>query len=389
MTRVGHRGLSEKPAVMSTHDDWPSALSDGHEDWRETVFRHLPAIVMAVNAQGVILDMNNADVGITREAVCGQTVYQWIDATYLEIYRETLAEVFQTSELHRLIIRDVNGKWWWVSMGPVIEYQSEPVVNILTLDVTDQVSQEDDLGLELEQYVRVSKLMMAGQLHAAIAHEIRQPLTTIANYIDTSLRLLHQKHGIDKEDLEYLNRALTITLDAGKFAGELRSFLSRKAPRKTEKIDINDAICRAIRMLLPLTQTHHTLVRFELSCDIPKIEIDGFQLQQVLCNLITNAIDAFEEAGIENREIVVSTKLVDDSRICICVADTGPGVAVDRRDVLFKAFETSKSEGLGLGLWICRDILSQYGGEIGLDNSYENGACFNCYLPVNNAAESC
>lgn len=247
-------------------------------------------------------------------------------------------------------------------------------------DLTEQQHAELRLKELQSELIHVSRLSAMGTMASTLAHELNQPLTAIANYLEAGRELL-DAGGAEAATLlrEAIEESTSEALRAGKIVRRLRDFVARgEVERRVE--DLPRLIDEASR--LALIGAHERGVRafFELAPDITTVTVDRVQIQQVLVNLIRNAIDAV--AGQEVRDITISTCALDNAMVEVSVADTGPGLSPDIAARLFQAFATTKPAGMGLGLSICRTIVEAHRGHIRAEPRPTGGTVFRFTLPV-------
>lgn len=259
-------------------------------------------------------------------------------------------------------------------------------------DVTDRVDAEArarDLNRSLE---RVARIQMLGELSSAVAHEINQPLAAISNFARAAERALTGR----APDLEALRSQVAAiaeqSLRAGEIIRRMRKLVDRgAADRKPE--DINDIIEEAVR-IGHVNDYAAPEVALELASDLPKVLADRIQIQQVIVNLMANAYDALAESSEEPLHISSRLSSVRDrislransseTEVTVTVSDTGPGISEDIIDRVFDPLITNKSNGLGVGLAICRSIIDAHGGRIWAENT-DTGAAFQFTLPTADA----
>jgi signal transduction histidine kinase len=220
-----------------------------------------------------------------------------------------------------------------------------------------------------------------GQLTASIAHEVRQPIAaTIAN-ATAALRWL----ALDRPDIEEVREALESIIMDGNRAGDIISRIQdliRKAPARKGPVEINGAIREVIELTRGETVKNDVLVQTELADGLPHIQADRVQLQQLILNLVVNAIEAMGGVSEGRRELLISTGISEAGGVLVAVCDSGPGLAPTALDQIFDAFYTTKPSGFGLGLSICHSIVEAHGGSITADNDgIAGGARFSVTLP--------
>ncbi|RUN75087.1 PAS domain-containing sensor histidine kinase [Sphingomonas sp. TF3] len=247
-------------------------------------------------------------------------------------------------------------------------------------DLTEQQHAELRLKELQSELIHVSRLSAMGTMASTLAHELNQPLTAIANYLEAGRELL-DAGGAEAATLlrEAIEESTSEALRAGKIVRRLRDFVARgEVERRVE--DLPRLIDEASRLALIGARERGVRAFFELAPDITTVTVDRVQIQQVLVNLIRNAIDAV--AGQEVRDITISTCALDNAMVEVSVADTGPGLSPDIAARLFQAFATTKPAGMGLGLSICRTIVEAHRGHIRAEPRPTGGTVFRFTLPV-------
>lgn len=248
---------------------------------------------------------------------------------------------------------------------------------IFTGFVRDLTAKErDELRLkELQaELVHVSRLSAMGTMASTLAHEINQPLTAVANYLETIRDLLIGDAEIDRSLLrEAVGEAASETLRAGFIVRRLRDFVARGDVDKSIE-DLPRLIEEAGNLALVGARERGVRSFFRFDLEATPALVDRVQIQQVLVNLMRNAVEAMAESEV--RELTVSTLLRPDGAIEVSVEDTGPGISDEIAPRLFQAFVSSKAEGMGLGLSICRTIIEAHGGRILADALPGGGTAF-------------
>lgn len=247
-------------------------------------------------------------------------------------------------------------------------------------DLTEQQHAELRLKELQSELIHVSRLSAMGTMASTLAHELNQPLTVIANYLEAGRELL-DAGGAEAATLlrEAIEESTSEALRAGKIVRRLRDFVARgEVERRVE--DLPRLIDEASRLALIGARERGVRAFFELAPDITTVTVDRVQIQQVLVNLIRNAIDAV--AGQEVRDITISTCALDNAMVEVSVADTGPGLSPDIAARLFQAFATTKPAGMGLGLSICRTIVEAHRGHIRAEPRPTGGTVFRFTLPI-------
>ena len=219
----------------------------------------------------------------------------------------------------------------------------------------------------------MSRLTAMGEMASTLAHELNQPLSAITNYLRGSIRLL----ASDKPELAQIGKALDLAaaqaIRAGDVIRRLRNFVSKgDSERRIESLP--KLIEEASALALVGVRQQGVQVRFAMNRSMDLVLVDKIQIQQVLLNLIRNAAEAMEESAV--RVLSVSTAGADNGMVEVRVDDSGPGISPEIADRLFLPFVTTKPQGMGVGLSICRTIIEAHGGRLWVEPSPSGGASF-------------
>ena len=241
---------------------------------------------------------------------------------------------------------------------------------------------EDALHHAQAELAHVTRVATLGEMTASIAHEINQPLSAVVNSASACLRWL------EAQKLDEARRSVSRVIAEGHRAGEIiariRS-LAKKAPPEKDWLNINETIREVIALARSELQRNGVALDTRLSDDVhyvPLIFADRIQLQQVILNLIINAIEAMSGAADGPRELLIRSGIAESQRVLVAVRDSGPGLDPKSLDRLFDAFYTTKPQGLGMGLAICRSIIDAHGGRLWATANDDRGATFQFTLPI-------
>jgi signal transduction histidine kinase len=219
-----------------------------------------------------------------------------------------------------------------------------------------------------------------GELTASIAHEVNQPLAAVLTNAETALRrLAGQPPNLEKVK-PLIEGVINDVKRAADIVSRIRD-LSKKTAIRKEKLQINETILGVVGLTRAAMSDHSVLAKMQLSEGLPTILGDRVQLQQVILNLMMNAIEAMSGVGEGSRELLVSTREVESGGVLVSVSDSGPGLPQANPEQLFEAFYTTKASGLGMGLSICRSIVEAHGGRIWATPNQPRGAVFSVTLP--------
>jgi signal transduction histidine kinase len=216
---------------------------------------------------------------------------------------------------------------------------------------------------------------------AAIAHELRTPLGAIALNASTALSQLRSNPPELEEMDQILTEIETESLRAGAIISSIRE-LSKNTTDRSARTRIEDVARVVLRLLQHDLQINEVSVATEFQDNLPDVHLDGTQLQQVLLNLVKNAIDAMRSVAPETRRLRLTTGFDGHSTVLLSVQDSGPGIPLEHRERIFDPFFTTKSSGMGLGLAICSTVVENHEGRLRLVKSDSEGSIFELALPV-------
>ena len=232
------------------------------------------------------------------------------------------------------------------------------------------------------ELARVARLTTMGEMAASIAHEINQPLAAVVNNANAGLRWLSNRPPNTEEVRAALTRIANDGERGGSIIESIRAML-KKGVRERSEINLNELIGDVMRLTQGQFQRHGVSIRSELADDLPRVVADPIQLQQVILNLFMNAAEAMVSISDRERLVRVRSAKHDGGGALITVEDSGPGVEPDDAKRIFEAFFTTKAEGMGMGLSICRSIVESHGGRITAARAVPHGTVFQITLPGN------
>jgi two-component system sensor kinase FixL len=334
-------------------------------------------------------------VGRSRESLLGLTLQ---DITHpddlqqsLPLFNRLISRDKMFSIEERYIKGDGSTVWVTKTASPIKTEGGKAVALVVAIDVTERALVQEALRDSEERlrhlqndFAHFARVNDLGEMAAAIAHEINQPLTAIANYLNAAL--MPGKRQSCAEALAEAREAMECAAEQGLRAGAivrgLREFVAKGAgARNVEKAD---SLAEAAMALALIGVGGHDIeVRFEPAGPNARVDVDAVQVQQVLVNLLRNAVDALVSERRASRRLisVVAKDFPDEGVVEFCVNDNGPGIALDIRDRLFEPFVTSKALGMGMGLSVSRRIIEAHGGTIEAEVSKEDGTTFKVRLP--------
>ena len=257
--------------------------------------------------------------------------------------------------------------------GATLDERGDTVV-IFVIDLTERKRAEAELA-------HANRVTTMGQLTASIAHEVNQPLAALLTNAGTATRWLARQPPNVEKATPLIDRIISDGKRAADIVSRIRDF-SKKAPALKGDLEINKAILEIMTLTRAATAEHGVSVKMQLSEGLPLILGDRVQLQQVMLNLIMNAIEAMSEVMEAPRELSIGTGKVEPDGVLVAVSDTGPGLPPASRERIFEPFYTTKSSGLGMGLSICRSIVEAHGGRLWATANEPRGAIFCMMLPI-------
>ena len=282
---------------------------------------------------------------------------------------------------HRLLLAD--GKTRWVMMrGRCLQDEHGNLLETIgiTLDVTPQKQAALESQAQREEMAHRNRISLMGEMTASFAHELNQPLAAIANNASAARRFIER--GNMKPEL--LEEILQDLIGSSQRAGEIVRGIRRLVRKETTArvlLNLNLVIAETLRLISSDVLSRESIVTTELDPQLPEVEAALVPMQQVLLNLIMNAMDAMDGLPAAERRIVVSTRVSDDSVVEVEVRDFGIGLPRDRPEKIFDHFFTTKPEGMGMGLAIVRSIIETHGGTITAANAPDGGARVTVCLP--------
>lgn len=327
--------------------------------------------------------------GYTAAEVLGQNIKMLMPQDYAERHDEYMDNYIETG--HRRIIgigravhaRHASGEVIPIelSVGESMTPVGRQFVGILR-DMRPKIETEERLDSVQAQLVRIARVNAMDEMGSALAHELNQPLTALMLYLQAVSRLAHKPEHeghIPQEIQDIIDRSLKEADRAGKIIQRMRQFVEK---RETERqtIQLSELVDDALDFTMIGMRARGVTVERDYAPDLPPISVDPIQIQQIIVNLVRNALDAVRNCT--TKRITVETRR-EGSHICAAVIDSGKGIDPDVLPDLFKAFTTTKRSGTGLGLAISKTIAQSHGGDLMVDPGGDGqGAQFCMYLPI-------
>jgi two-component system sensor kinase FixL len=352
----------------------------------QSVLETVPDAMVIIDEHGLIQSFSataERQFGWTSAEVIGRNVSMLMPSPYREDHDGYIARYLATGQariigIGRVVVGERKDGSTFPMELSVGEVAGRPrLFTGFVRDLSERRETERRLQEMQSELVHVGRLTAMGEMASALAHELNQPLSAIANYLRGSARLLGQA----EPDLPRVRDAITQAGDQAQRAGQiirrLRDFVAKgEAERRVERLP--KLIEEAGALALVGARAAGVRVRFDLDPAVDMVLADKVQIQQVVLNLVRNAIEAMAASPV--RELVVSAAPVEDDMIEVSVVDTGPGIDPEIAAQLFQPFVTTKPTGMGVGLSICRTIIEAHGGRIWVEPAPGGGAAFHFTL---------
>src|SRR5437899_4756426 len=289
----------------------------------------------------------------------------------------------QTFEIeHRIVLPDgktrwviVRGRCLWDEQGNVLEKIC------VTIDLSAQKQSDLQLQVQREELARLSRIALMGEMTASLGHELKQPLTAIANNAAAARRFFDRGQIGPAILKQLLADIAAASHRAGEVINGIRG-MARKGKSTRSRLNLNGVIGDTIRLVRSDILIRETTVVADFDSRLPDVEADPVQIQQVLLNLIMNALDAVETLPPAERRIIISTRSLEGKSAGVSVRDFGAGLPKDRPDKVFDHFFSTKAEGTGMGLTIVRSIVEAHAGTLVAENVEGGGARFFFRIPA-------
>jgi len=356
----------------------------------KSILDTVPDATVVIDAHGIMQTFNTSAVrqfGYSVEEAVGQNVSMLMPGPYREQHDSYLNRHLTTGE-KRIIGSDrvVVGRRKDGSSFPMKLAVGETRVGDRThftgfiRDLTEREESEAQLEQARNELTRLARVNELGEMASTLAHELNQPLSAIANYVQGCRRMLER---LEDEPASRMRGALDETakqaLRAGDIIRHLREFVTRGDTERRPE-DIKRLIEGAGALALVGSRERGIKPMFDFGPEDDVVIADRVQIQQVLINLMRNAMEAMRDS--ETKTLTVTTRSGAEGRLTVTVADTGPGIADDIAPQLFQPFVTSKANGMGVGLSISRRIIESHGGELTVQRNEAGGATFTFTLPL-------
>lgn len=356
-----------------------------------TLVEATPAALIVVDESGRMVLVNQEaekTFGYDRDELVGQIIEILVPKRYREKHSSLRASYNKDPQVRAMNSDNdlcgchKDGSEFFIEVGlSPVEIDGQPMVLAFIVDITDRKKLEQESREHREALSHVSRINTMGEMATGIAHELNQPLTAIASYSFFAKQIAKQSTLISQELPETLDNIEDQSIRAGEIVRRLRNFAKKSEPVR-EIFDLNIIIRDVAKLVDP--DIRQAGIKLSLKYDEPSlcVLIDEIQIQQVLVNLIRNAMDAILETADNRREITVTTHVLQGSQAEVMVSDTGKGLPGSDLESVFTAFFSTKQEGMGIGLAISRSIINSYGGRLWAEPNSGLGVTFKFTIPI-------
>ncbi len=358
------------------------------EDRFRTLVDATPTALLLVDGDGRIALVNGRAeslFGYRRDELLGHSIEQLVPEQLRDAHRREREHYQETPTVRgvmagrELVARRKDGRVLPVEVGvtPMQTFEG-PMILASIVDLSERKQAELEAARRRDEIAHLARVAMLGELSGALAHEINQPLAAILGNAQAAQRFIAQAPPQLDQVKEILADIASGVKRAGEVIRRLRSLL-RKEDSHIQPVDLNDIVEEVLGLMRSDLVNRQVEVHTELASDLPPILGDRVQLQQVLLNLLINGCDAMAGASTEQR-LVIRTARTGTSA-CLIVADRGTGIPEGELERIFEPFVTTKPQGLGLGLAVCRSIAAAHGGTLVASNNADGGATFTLDIP--------
>jgi len=365
---------------------------NAEREFISTLLDTVGALVCVLDKEGRIVMFNRAceeTTGYRFEEVKGKYVWDLFLVEediepVIQVIRNLQAGQFPNRHENYWLTRD--GEKRMVVWTNTVLLDDGEVKNIIGtgIDITEKRKIEEKEKQRVLELAHVSRLSTMGEMATQIAHELNQPLSAITTYSDAGLYMLESLEEENPDLVTALRQIKHQAQRSGEIIRGLRNFVS-KGDLQTSTTDINTLVHSVLNLAMSELRNNRVEVNFSLDESLPLIITEKILIEQVILNLVRNAIDAIADANSTMRKVYIHTLLNKDNMIEVRITDTGPGLIAEQIETIFNTFVTTKPQGIGMGLPISRTIIEAHGGKLFAESERNNGASFVFTLPLKRA----
>jgi PAS domain S-box-containing protein len=365
------------------------ALKESEHRWR-ALYEHSPVGIALTDSSGRIQTANPAFrtmLGYAPDEIRNCSLDQITPEDDRAATRSRIARLFEgeVDEYHaqkRYQRKDGGVVWANASVSVIPGTPTRPRMLVaIAEDITERKRAEEALAQSRNELARVTRVTTLGELAASIAHEVNQPLVAVAANADALVRWMAAQPPNEQEAHAAVQRIIRDANRANEVIARIRGFLKRGEPHRT-RVRIEDVICDVIGLVQAEARTHGVSILHTPSNELPSVLADRVQLQQVILNLVMNAIEAMSTVTGAPRVVEIGASQHESEAVLVAVRDSGAGLDPGDRERVFDAFHTTKPEGMGMGLAISRSIVEAHGGRLWATPNDGPGETFQFTLPI-------
>ncbi len=281
----------------------------------------------------------------------------------------------------------LSGRWYHIRERATRWVDGRVVRMAIATDITDRKRVDEENRSQQERLQRTSRLITMGEMASTLAHELNQPLAAIANYSAGCVNRLQSGEYRQEDILTAMQKASAQAERAGKIIRRVREFVKKSEPRR-HAVSLAGVVDDAIGFVEIDARRHAAQVVSQIPAELPPVFADAVMIEQVVLNLVKNGIEAMRDTPADERILIVSARRIDISQVEVSVADRGHGISGEALEKLFSPFYTTKAEGMGMGLNICRSIIEFHDGRLWVDANPAGGCIFRFTLPLETLSET-
>lgn len=365
------------------------------ERWAESenrlrlIIESEPECVKLQTIDGMLLEMNPAGRALVdadnADEVVGVSVYRFIAPEFRPAYEALTKRVFEgESGALEFQIISLKGQYRWLETHAVpLRNSKGEIMSLLgiTRDITGRKHAEEEVRKHDTEVAHASRLTVMSEMASTLAHELNQPLSAISNYTRGCMRRIRSSSSNKEEILAAMDLVCDQAERAGAIIRSIRAFV-KKGDSARMPSRINNIVRDAMRFADPEARQHGVTLRLSLADQLPPVLADAIQIEQVILNIVRNAIEAMDSMKFGKREIVIETVACEGDVIEVRVKDMGPGLSSLQIEEVFDPFFTTKPTGMGMGLTISRSIIEAHGGRLWATPNSGGGLTFQFKLPM-------